>query len=219
MACYLLTDCEDSYNRTIVYYTRYNDFVVIARETLVNNNSQYELSDHTVMPKKFIPLLNAITSPSSSAGGGNQLTVSGYIVREEPPVAKELDITKLSQSLKRLFYNADCDAVPFTENQLGYFGYLEEISELWGINYTAESPAPSEQTSFVYDDEATVMETPVSLKRSISTAPTATNLSRALFTDSEYRENDDYATPGNVETPGTNVCLAPAKKAKTKDTA
>ena len=210
MAVYLLTDAENSLHRTIVYYTRYSDLLVIAREIL-NLSNEYELMDHTVMPKKFIPLLKVLTSPCSFEG--NQLTVSGYVVKEDPPVATEMDITKLSQSLKHLFYKADCDAVPFTENQLGYFGYLEEISELWGFPYTAESPAPTDQPSFA-QDEATVMETPVSLKRSVSVAPSARTLSRALFTENEYQDCDNNSTPGIWETPGTSACLAPAKRAK-----
>ena len=200
MSCWLLSEEHDDYYRTYIYFTIYNDLVVIARECKTTN-VDFDLKDHTVMPRKFIPILSQINTEKS-----NDSKCGGYIVREESPDVERVDCNKLPFYLKRLFYNEDCNALPFSENQLGYFELLEEVSDIWKLPYTAQS---SDKNNGLPEDEATtMMETPTIRKRMSDDTHPSRAVSPVLFSSQE--------TPANTETPGTRLCLAP-KKLKTEE--
>ena len=196
MSCWLLFDPKDEYFRHWIYFTYYNNFVIIAREQQ-KTNVDYELQDHTVIHKKFVPVL---------AGLCKTTVDSGYSVNNEVPTAKEIKLSKLSHSLKRLFYDEDCNALPLWENQQAYFQSLEEIAKIWDIPFSPESPM--KRTEDLFQDEETQMETPI-LKRSLGYCGSSRPVSPFDLFD-----NDE--TPTNQEKCEANLCLAPSKRSKTE---
>ena len=227
MSCWLLAEKEEDYYRSIVYFTLHSNFAVIAREKKTTN-VEYEFVDSTVLPKKFLPLLNNLAAPPP-ASETDSLTTGGYYTRVGAAIVEELDRDKLPIYMKKLFYNADLDAIPFTDNQEGYFQYVEEVCWLWGIEYSPQSPYPTsnpfkddEKTLHIpqspyptsnpfKDDEETLMETPVVIKtnrKRPSTTPTGGNNNHS---DSPSLFDDIFNTPDNHETPGNRKCLAPKK--------
>ena len=185
--CWVLAEQDDAYFRSIIYFTHFSSFAVIVRERKVTNVN-YEFVDSTVIPKKFLTLLTQLKTTTPS---------------EHLAHVWNVHLKELPAYLKNLFYKADYDAIPISDNQQVYFQHVEEISSLWGIDYSPQLPYP---TANPFHDETTQIETPVNCKKRAAEDETTSTLSPTITLF------DDFTTPAmNQETPGTSNCLAPKK--------
>ena len=113
--CWVIAEKDEAYFRSIIFFTQLSSFAVIVCERKVTNVN-YEFVDSTGIPKKFLPLLSQL---KTTTPGEHLANVWNVYLKELPAY------------LKILFYKADCDAIPNSDNQQVYFQHVEEISWLW----------------------------------------------------------------------------------------
>ena len=143
MTCFEIKEKGDSYFRTLVYQTMFNNFIVLLRQKQ-NFDNFFETIDHTLLPVKFLPALNKLFSNANSQPA---FLSNGYFCREEPAEVNEISCMDISFGVKRILFDYDSQVVTITNNQLGFYQALEEVGDFWGIQTTPDSPTFVSTTS------------------------------------------------------------------------
>ena len=190
MAYHILSESENSFERTIVYQTMHENFVVIVQQKHLNEREDWTTKEHCMLPKIFVNFIAQLPDRPQSTSGG--FITSGGIV---PPSTLSdslhaYDISNLPVETRKIIYKYDCNSVPFYENQLGVLRECDNLADLWGLPKSPESPinpsllctptADPSRTKFSKTPENT--ETP-----SVVNAPKKRKISamRELFDKSE----------------------------------
>ena len=119
MSYYILSESDLSCERTIIYQTVHENFIVIVQQKRSHEKEDWITHDHCMFPKIFINFMAQLPDKTETAGSG--FITSGGVV---PPTTllhplEQYDISNLPMGTKKLIYKYDCDCVPFYENQLG----------------------------------------------------------------------------------------------------
>ena len=78
MSYHILSETEISFERTIVYQTMHENFVVIVQQKRLNEQEDWTTKDHCMLPKLFVNYIAQLPDkPQSTSGGFN---TSGGIV-------------------------------------------------------------------------------------------------------------------------------------------
>ena len=139
--CFSVSQCltifyqtENSFERTIVYQTMHENFVVIVQQNRLNEKEDWSTKNHCMIPKNFVNFIAQLSDKPQSTSGG--FITSGGII---PPSTLSdplhtYDISNLPVGTKKIFYKYDCDCVPFYENQLGVLQECDNLADLLGAS-------------------------------------------------------------------------------------
>ena len=150
MSSHILCESEDSWERSIVYHTPYENYIVFMQQKKNSEKGCWRSIEHCIIPKMFVNFVATLPDKYVSTednGTKTVLTAGGYSVPRKMPLLFPYDIDTLSPDTKRLLYQYDCDCVPIFENQLGQFQAIEELAQLWGIQPSPTSPIGSPATN------------------------------------------------------------------------
>ena len=220
MSVKILAESEASWERTLVYQTVYENFVVLIQQQ--KQDDVWHVYHHCVLPKLLINAIAALpekTDPSEST----IITSGGHLPAKVLPAFQDCNMDTLPEETKRTLYRYDCDCVPLFENQLGAYQACDDLGNLWGIKTSPSSPysettLASLPTTPVVDPSSTVTPTPSpSLFAEVRNQPSNFDnfdenvLSGTTF-ETPKREalSGSFQTPTCLETP--NVSGAPKKR-------
>ena len=140
MSYHILSETENSFERTIVYQTMHENFVVIGQQKRLNEQEDWTTKDHCMLPKLFVNYVAQLPDKPQSTSGG--FITSGGIVQPSTlyDPLHTYDISNLPLETRKIIYKYDCDCVPFYENQLGVLQECDNLADLWGLPKSPESP-------------------------------------------------------------------------------
>ena len=235
MSFYLLSDSEESWQRTLVYQTMYENYVVFIQHYKDFSEKNWITSDRFIIPKPIIDFVASLPGRNVPAHG-SILISGGLVPLQQLQSCEPQDIATLPDETKQLLFKCDCDCVPLFESQLGAQDARDNLASLWGIQLSPTSPTSSSGQSLptnpLGDPSATT--TPQSSSPSFFAAlsrdqvpwifgigttsqetPNTTMLSEANFESPktpvpESDGEDKTITPNNLETP--KICRAPKKR-------
>ena len=161
MTVKILAESESSWERTLVYQTVYENFVVLIQKR--KQDDVWHVYHHCLLPKLLINAIAALpekTYPSEST----IFTSGGQLPANVLPAFQDCNMDTLPDEIKRIFYQYDCDCVPLFENQLGAYQTCDDLGSLWGIETSPSSP----------DSETTLASLPTT--PAVDPSPTTTTL-------------------------------------------
>ena len=129
MSVKFLAESEASWERTLVYQTVYENFVVLNQQR--KQDDVWHVYHHCLLPKLLIVATAALpekTDPSDST----IITSGGHQPANVLPAFQDCNMDTLPDEIKRIFYRYDCDCVPLFENQLGAYQACDGLGNLWG---------------------------------------------------------------------------------------
>ena len=105
MAYHILSESQNSFERTIVYQTMHENFVVIVQQKRLNEKEDWTTTEHWILPKIFVNFIAQLSDKTQSTSGG--FITSGGIV---PPSTLSdplhaYDISNLPRRQGKLFIN------------------------------------------------------------------------------------------------------------------
>ena len=221
MSVKILSESAISRERTLVYQTLYENFVVLIQQKKIGD--VWTVYQHCLIPKLFINAIAALpnkTEPSESS----IITSGGFLPPKTTPAFKNHDVDTLTDEVRRIFFRYDCECVPLSENQLGVYRACDELADMWGLKSAPDSPASltSEPVTPAVDPSPTVTPTPSpSLFAEISKNYQQkfcsgnqdfdlSSLSGTSFHTPQQSHSALFETPESGETP--QVCAAPKKR-------
>ena len=142
MFFYLLSDSDESWQKTLVYQTMYENYVVFIQQCKDFSMKNWITSDRFIIPKSIIDFV-AILPGKNLPTHGSVLTSGGLVPPQKLQSCEPQDIATLPDETKQLFFKYDCNCVPLFENQLGAQGARDNLSSLRGIKLSPTSPAIS----------------------------------------------------------------------------
>ena len=139
MAYHILSESKNSFERTIVYQTTHENFVVIVQQKRLNEKEDWTTKEHCKLPKIFLNFIAQLPDkPQSSVGISLHQGVLYHLQQSDPLHA--YDISNLPVETRKIIYKYDCNCVPFYENQLGVLQECDNLADLWGLPKSQESP-------------------------------------------------------------------------------
>jgi len=125
--------CENE--RYTIYETHFQPCLVIVKESLFCD--VWELCDSLSIPTSTWAVIQSVLGLKSSTQDDENKVENKEI----------MDRDDLPQSVKRKLFSYDCENVPLSENQLGYFGDVQTLEDYWQIQRPSSSavtppPAP-----------------------------------------------------------------------------
>ena len=115
MSVKIVSESAISRERTLVYQTLYENFVVLIQQKKIAD--VWTVYQHCLIPKLFINAITALPSkmePSESS----IITSGGFVPPKTMPAFENHDVDTLTDEVRRIFYRYDCECVPLCENQL-----------------------------------------------------------------------------------------------------
>ena len=218
MSVKILSDSAISFERTLVYQTVFENFVVLIQQK--TKNDLWYTYQHCLIPKLFIKAIAALpekTEPAESS----IITSGGHLPPKTIPQMLSTEET-LPEEVRRVLYRYDCDCVPLFENQFGTYQAYENLGDMWGVKSSPSSPdsqSPSVSVSVpttpAVDPSPTFTPTPspslfeyIQRKNKISNNFANTSqfdvniLSGSNFQTPQTQTNSaDFETPNCLETP------------------
>ena len=148
MSVKILSESAISFERTLVYQTVFEKFVVLIQQ----KKKQFVVHfQHCLIPKLF---LNAIVAlPEKREQAECIITNSGGHLPPKTIPQRLSTEGLLPEEVRRILYRYDCDCVPFFENQLGTYQAYENLGDIWGVKSSPSSPdsqPPSVSVSVPY---------------------------------------------------------------------
>ena len=218
------TDFSD-YTRYTFYETWFNDKIVIVMEKKMMVED-WQVMTSVSLPKPLMEILKLKASgPRISTSPGNVPTsINNYpgprisTILENVPTSTNsyraktvIDRLELPTQVKKVLFKCDCEEIPLSENQMGYFSDLETLEWFWDIvneddfQRTKEVALPSPFESIVNENSTEEGELLV-----YQEPKTAGNISNAdVFT---------CQRPKTPETMGSNDKECPPAPKKPKKT-
>ena len=216
-----LSESAISRERTLVYQTLYENFVVLIQQKKIGD--VWTVYQHCLIPKLFINAIAALpnkTEPSESI----IITSGGLLPPKTTPAFENHDVDTLTDEVRRIFYRYDCECVPLCENQLGVYRACDELADMWGLKSAPDSPTSltSVPVTPAVDPSTTVTPTPspslfAEISKSYQQKFCNGNqdfdlniLSGTSFHTPQQSNSPLFETSKSVETP--QVCAAPKKR-------
>ena len=137
MSVKTLAESEASWERTLVYQTVYENFVVLIQQR--KQDDVWHVYHHSLLPKLLINAIAALpekTDPSEST----IITYGGHLPAKLLPAFEDCNMDTLPEETKRILYRYDCECVPLFENHLGAYQACDDLGNLWGIKTSPSSP-------------------------------------------------------------------------------
>ena len=123
MSVKILSESAISFERTLVYQTVFENFVVLIQQK--RENDLCNTYEHCLTPKLFINAIAALpekTEPAESS----IITSGGHLPPKTIPQMHSTE-ENLPEEVRRILYRYDCECVPLFENQLGTYQAYENF--------------------------------------------------------------------------------------------
>ena len=159
MSYYILTEEENSWERTLMYQTNHENFLVVVQQKRYNEKDEWNTLNHCLLPRIFVNFMAKLPEKRPTDTHGGAIFTSGGIIppSKVPDNLSSYNIVDLPENLKNVFYKYDCDMVPFIENQLGVVEACDSLADIWGLARSPESPfQPTPCTTPVRDPSPSV---------------------------------------------------------------
>ena len=221
MSVKILSESAISRERTLVYQTLYENFVVLIQQKKIGD--VWTVYQHCLIPKLFINAISAL--PNKTEPSESSITTSGGLLPPKTtPAFENHDVDTLTDEVRRIFYRYDCECVPLCENQLGVYRACDELADIWGLKSAPDSPTSltSVPVTPAVDPSPTVTPTPspslfAEISKSYQEKFCNGNqdfdlniLSGTSFHTPHQSNSALFETPESGETP--QVCAAPKKR-------
>ena len=121
-----ITDSESS-SRYTLYETWFNNKITIVSENKIG--SDWVVNNSLSVPKLLFKILRPENLIGSIAPGLEGAEISKSNFRYEI-IGDRFD---LPDQVRKVFFQRDCEEIPLSENQLGYFSDLETLEWFWEI--------------------------------------------------------------------------------------
>ena len=129
---HILTQFEGSFQRTIVYQTRYVNNIAFIQQRKDSSISSWTTFDHCPIPKKFIDFVTTLPNKTEEEDFINNSTTSeSEVTSQHIPNPLTSDIGLLSMDIKRILLSYDFESMPLFRSQEEYLAALEDLENLW----------------------------------------------------------------------------------------
>ena len=158
---HILTQFEGSFQRTIVYQTRYENNFAFIQQRKDSSISSWTTFDHCLISKKFIDFVTTLPNITEEEDFINNSTPSETdVTSQHIPNPLTSDIGSLLMDTKRILRCYDFESMPLFRSQEEYFAALEDLENLWKklescrneTNLTTIHDKIGHNTSSTYDD-------------------------------------------------------------------
>ena len=128
---HILSQFEGSFQRTIVYQTRYENNIAFIQQKKDNAISSWTTFDHRLIPKKFYEFVTTLPNITEEEDFINNSTSSETEVTSYH-IANPLtsDIGFLPIDIKRILRSYDFQSMPLFRSHEKYFAALEDLENL-----------------------------------------------------------------------------------------
>ena len=129
---HILTQFGSSFQRTIIYQTRYENNIAFIQQRKDSSISSWTTFDHCLIPKKFIDFVTTLPNITKEKKTINNSTPSETeVTSQHIPNPLTSDIGSLPMDIKRILRSYDFESVPLFRSQEEYFAALEHLENLW----------------------------------------------------------------------------------------
>ena len=129
---HILTQFEGSFERTIVYKTRYENNIAFRQQRRNSSISSWTNFDHCLIPKKFIDFLTTLPNITEEEDFINNSTPSEIeVTSQHIPNPLNSDIGSLPMDIKRILRSYDFESMPLFRSHEEYFAALEDLENRW----------------------------------------------------------------------------------------
>ena len=129
---HILTQFEGSFQRTIVYQTRYENNIAFIQQRKDSAISSWTIFDHCLIPKKFTDFVTTLPNITEEEDFINNSTPSDTeITSQHIPNPLTSDIGSLPMDIKRILRSYDFETMPLFGSHEEYFAALEDLENLW----------------------------------------------------------------------------------------
>ena len=129
---HILTQFEGSFQRTIVYQTRYEKNIAFIQQRKDSSYSSWTTFDHCLIPKKFIDFVITLPNITEEEDFIDISTPSETrVTSQNIPNPLTSDIWSLPMDIKRILRSYDFESMPLFRSREEYFAALEDLENLW----------------------------------------------------------------------------------------
>ena len=129
---HILTQFEGSFQRTIVYQTRYQNNIAFIQQRKDSSISSWTTFDHCLILKKFIDFVTTLPNITEEENLINNSTPSETeVTSQNIPDPLTSDIASLPMDIKRVLRSYDFESMPLFRIHEEYFAELEVLENLW----------------------------------------------------------------------------------------
>ena len=129
---HILTQFEGSFQRTIVYQTRFENNIAFIQQRKDSSISNWTTFDHCLIPKKFIDFVSTLPNITEEEDFINNSTPSETeVTSQHIPNPLTSDIGSLPMDIKSILRSFDFESMPLFRSHEEYFAALEDLENLW----------------------------------------------------------------------------------------
>ena len=129
---HILTQFEESFQRTIIYQTWYENNIAFIQQRKDSSNSSWNTFDHCLIPKKFIDFVSTSPNITEKEDFINNSTPSETEVSyQHTPNHLTSDIGPLPMDIKKILRSCDFESMPLFRSHAEYFAVLENLENMW----------------------------------------------------------------------------------------
>ena len=129
---HILTPFEGSFQRKIVYQTRYENNIAFIQQRKDSSISSWTTFDHCLIIKKFIDFVITLPNITEEEDFINKSTPSETeVTSQHIPNPLTSNIGSLPMDIKRILRSYDFESVPLFRSHEEYFAALEDLENLW----------------------------------------------------------------------------------------
>ena len=129
---HILTQFEGSFQRTIVYQTRYENNIAFIQQRKDSSISSWTTFDHCLITKNFIDFVTTLPNITEEEDFINNSTPSETeVTSQHIPNPLTSDIGSLPMDIKRILRSYDFESMPFFRSHEEYFAAVEDLENLW----------------------------------------------------------------------------------------
>ena len=130
--CYILTQFEGSFKRTIVYQTRFENKIAFIQQWKDSSISSWNTFHHFLIPKNFIDFVITLPNITEEEDFINNSTPSETEVTfQHIPDPLTSDMGSLPMDIKWILRSYDFESIPLFRSHSEYFATLEDLENLW----------------------------------------------------------------------------------------
>ena len=129
---HIQTQIEGSFQRTIVYQTRYENNIAFIQQRIDSSISSWTTFGHCLIPKKcieFVTTLPNITEEEEFIN--NSIPSETEVTSQHIPNPLTSDIGSLPMDIKSILRSYDFESMSLFRSHEEYFAALEDLENLW----------------------------------------------------------------------------------------
>ena len=129
---HILTQFEGSFQRTIIYQTRYENNIAFIQQWKDSSISSWNTFDHCLIPKKFIDVVTTLLNITEEEDFINNSTPSETeLTYQHTPDHLTSDIGSLPMDIKKILRSYDFESMTLFRSHEEYFAALENLENMW----------------------------------------------------------------------------------------